>query len=98
MSEGLTVTNIDGDVEGSPTLRIVCLTHTPAISLTCLIGSEGSPEFSDRNFAITASNLENLKIRPLEQTLTQEAGGLEVGLETILGVCMSIREDGLTLT
>jgi hypothetical protein len=39
-----------------------------------------TPEVTGWNSQIAASNLENLKIQPLEQTLMQEGGGLEVGL------------------
>ena len=35
---------------------------------------------SDGKFNIDASHMENLKIRPFEQTLIQEGGGLEVWL------------------
>jgi hypothetical protein len=50
---------------------------------------------SSSGFNISASNMENLKIQPFEQTLIPEGGGLEVGLSCLSFDCLPQRRSPL---
>ena len=62
-ARGLTLTNIYRDVEGSRTLQIACLTHTPWIYPISSDRIEPNPWSSDSEFAIAAWNIHFFQIQ-----------------------------------